>query len=203
MTLEQRLHDALRVSAERVAPAPDLFARVVQSVEADRLRRGRIVRGWIAAGLLVAALGSLILGLAEYREGRLLMDWWVLELITVVLLLGLAFWLGPFIKRFGRSYAADVFRSNPRTGKSFIVLVDIVYYLIFTAYIFFTVRFEPEPGWGPTVGPDQLQFEVSKIGGILLIIGLLHGMNLLLLPVLGRLFSMNRRLDERVPPQEN
>ena len=78
-----------------------------------------------------------------------------------------------------------------------------MYYLIFTAYIFFTVRFEPEPGWGTTVGADQLQFEVSKIGGILLIIGLLHGMNLLLLPVLGRLFSMNRRLDDKVPPQEN
>ena len=99
------------------------------------------------AGLLVAALGALTLGLADYREGRFLMDWWVLELITLAVLLGLAFWLGPFIKRFGRSYAADVFRSNPRTGKSFIVLVDIVYYLIFTAYIFFTVRFEPESGW--------------------------------------------------------
>ena len=203
MTLEQRLHDALFASAERVAPAPDLFARVVQSVEADRRRRSRILRGWSVAGLLAAALGALIFGVADYREGRLLMDWWVLELITLAVLLGLAFWLGPFIKRFGRSYAADVFRSNPRTGKSFIVLVDIVYYLIFTAYIFFTVRFEPDLGWGHAVGPEQLQFEVSKIGGILLIIGLLHGMNLLLLPVLGRLFSMNRRLDENVPPQDH
>lgn len=203
MTLEKRLHDALFASAEHVAPAPDLFERVVQSVEADRRRQTRILRGWIVASLLMAALAALVLGFADYREGRFLMDWWVLELITLALLLGLAFWLGPFIKRFGRSYAADVFRSNPRTGKSFIVLVDIVYYLIFTAYIFFTVRFEPDPGWGPTVGPDQLQFEVSRIGGILLIIGLLHGMNLLLMPVLGRLFSLNRRLDERVPPQEN
>ncbi len=202
MTLEQRLHDALFATAEHVSPAPDLFSRVVESVEADRRRRRHILRGWSVAGLLVAALGALTLGLAEYREGRLLMDWWVLELITLAVLLGLAFWLGPFIKRFGRSYAADVFRSNPRTGKSFIVLVDIVYYLIFTAYIFFTVRFEPDTGWGHTVGPEQLQFEVSKIGGILLIIGVLHGMNLLILPVLGRLFSMNRRLDEKVPPQD-
>lgn len=203
MTLEQRLHDALFAGAERVSPAPDLFARVVQSVEADRRRRSRILRGWSVAGLLVAAIGALTFGFSDYQEGSLLMDWWVLELITLAVLLGLAFWLGPFIKRFGRSYAADVFRSNPRTGKSFIVLVDIVYYLIFTAYIFFTVRFEPELGWGRMVGPEQLQFEVSKIGGILLIIGLLHGMNLLLLPVLGRLFSMNRRLDENVPPQEH
>jgi hypothetical protein len=203
VSLETRLHDALFATAEHVAPAPDLFERVVQSVEADRARQSRILRGWAVASLLLAGLAALALALGEYREGRFMMDWWVLELITLAMLLGLAFWLGPFIKRFGRSYAADVFRSNPRTGKSFIVLVDIVYYLIFTAYIFFTVRFEPEPGWGETVGPEQLQFEVSKIGGILLIIGLLHGMNLLLLPVLGRLFSMNRRLDERVPPQEN
>ena len=103
MTLEQRLHDALFATAERVDPAPDLFSRVVQSVEADRRRRARILRGFTVAGLLVAALGMLVLGLAEYREGKLLMDWWVLELITLALLLGLAFWLGPFIKRFGRS----------------------------------------------------------------------------------------------------
>jgi hypothetical protein len=202
VTLEQRLHEALFASARQVTPAPDLFARVVQSVEADRYRRSRILRGWTTVGILVVALGAFGWGLSDFREGRLLMDWWVLELITVTVLLGLAFWLGPFIKRFGRSYAADVFRSNPRTGKSFIVLVDIVYYLIFTAYILFTLRFEPEPGWGRTVGADQLQFEVSKLGGILLIIGILHGMNLLILPVLGRLFSMNRRLDENVPPQE-
>ena len=55
----------------------------------------------------------------------------------------LALWLGPLIKRFGKSYAADVFRANPRTGKSFIVLTDIAYYLIFISYIMFTMRFEP------------------------------------------------------------
>ena len=60
------------------------------------------------------------------------------------MLVGLALWLGPFIKRFGKSYAADVFRANPRTGKSFIVLMDIAYYLIFSSYILFTVTFEPE-----------------------------------------------------------
>lgn len=123
------------------------------------------------------------------------MSWWVLELVTGVVLIGMALWLGPFIKRFGRAYAADVFRANPRTGKSFIVLTDIVYYLIFTAYILFTVRFEPERGWGRIVGADQVQASVFRIGGILLIIGILHGLNIVLMPVLGRMFSLNRRLD--------
>ena len=35
---------------------------------------------------------------------------------------------------------------------------------------------------------------MERIGGILLIIGLLHGLNIVLMPVLGRLFSLNRRL---------
>ena len=66
------------------------------------------------------------------------MDWWILELITVGVLIAALLILGPLIKRFGRSYAADVFRANPRTGKSYIVLMDVAYYLIFTAYILST-----------------------------------------------------------------
>ena len=55
-------------------------------------------------------------------------------------------WLGPFIKRFGRAYAADVFHDNPLTGKSYIVLTDIVYYLIFAAFILMTANFAPDLG---------------------------------------------------------
>ena len=62
------------------------------------------------------------------------MDWWVLELIVTSVLVLILFVLGPVIKRFGKSYAADIFRSNPRTGKSYLVLMDVAYYLIFTAF---------------------------------------------------------------------
>ena len=124
------------------------------------------------------------------------MDWWVLELITVgVLVVGLAA-LGPLIKRFGRSYAADVFRANPRTGKSYIVLMDIAYYLIFTAYILFTTVFERQSGWAETVNGDQLRSETVRIGGMLLIMGILHGANVLSLPIIGRLLGLGRRMDE-------
>ncbi len=201
-TLERRLQEALWAGAQTINPAPDLFARVRQSVDADRRRRRRVLRGMALLSGFLVGLAWLVLGLSEYRDGRLLMQWWVLELITVAALVAIALWLGPFIKRFGRSYAADVFRANPRTGKSFIVLVDIVYYLIFTAYIFFLVRFEPADGWRETVNAAQIQATVARIGGILLIIGVLHGANLLLMPVLGRLFSLNRHLDQRVPPEE-
>ena len=34
----------------------------------------------------------------------------------------------------------------------------------------------------------------ARLGGILLIIGILHGLDIVLMPVLGRLFSLNRRV---------
>jgi hypothetical protein len=197
--VEERLRDALVSGTAAVAESPDLFARVQLSIEDDRrLRRQRRNSVFIGVGI-VAAFGAVLFALIDVREGELLMDWWVLELITTVVLVCVALWLGPLIKRFGKSYAADVFRGNPRTGKSFIVLTDIAYYLIFFAYILFTVNFEPADNWGDSVTAAQLKFETARLGGILLIIGILHGVNLLALPVMGRLLTLNRQLDESDP----
>jgi hypothetical protein len=40
-------------------------------------------------------------------------------------------------------------------------------------------------------------FELGRLGGILLVIGILHGLNIVLMPLLGRIFSLNRRLPSR------
>ena len=37
-----------------------------------------------------------------------------------------------------------------------------------------------------------------RIGGMLLLMGLLHGLNVLTLPVIGRIFTLNRQLDDDV-----
>ena len=124
------------------------------------------------------------------------MDWWILELITAGALVVALLVLGPLIKRFGRSYAADVFRANPRTGKSYIVLMDVAYYLIFSAFILFTTNFEPDTGWAETVGADQLRGETVRLGGMLLLMGVLHGANVLSLPIVGRLLGLSRRMEE-------
>lgn len=197
--VEERLTRVLRESASHAGPAPDLFARVRRSVEDDRRRRAQRRRSIGVLSCLVGAIVAIVVGVADLNQGAVLMDWWILELLTTAVLIGIAAWLGPFIRRFGRSYAADVFRANPRTGKSFIVLADIAYYLIFTAYVLFTVRFEPQDDWGDLVGAGQLQYTTARIGGILLIIGILHSANLLILPAIGRLFTLNRRLDEETP----
>jgi preprotein translocase subunit SecY len=198
--VESRLRDALSAGASAAEESPDLFARIQLSIEDDRRRRTQRRRVAAIGACIAAALVAIVYATTERRQGELLMDWWVLELITTAILIGIAFWLGPLIKRFGKSYAADVFRANPRTGKSFIVLTDIAYYLIFISYILFTVRYSPAANWGETVTAEQLQHETARIAGILLIIGLLHGVNLLALPVMGRLLTLNRQLDESASP---
>jgi hypothetical protein len=194
--LESRLHDALGEVGAHTEPSPDLFARVTGSIAEDRARRRRLRRlalAWVAAAACAAVVTVM---LTPKDEEGLHMPWWILEIATDVVLVALAVWLGPFIKRFGRAYAADVFHDNPLTGKSYIVLTDIVYYLIFAAYILFTVRVQA-PSWTGDVTATQVKAAAARLGGILMIIGVLHGLNLVIMPVLGRLFSLNRRLPPR------
>ncbi len=190
-----QLADTLRQAAGRVTPSRDLFARVVLSIEEDRRLHRQRQRRVASVAALLGAAGAVTAGTANYERGKLVMDWWILELLWFVGMVGLALWLGPFIRRFGKSYAADVFRANPRTGKSFIVLMDVAYYLVFFAYILFNVRFEPDTDWQQSVNASQLRASTVRVGGILLIVGLLHGLNVLTLPVMGRIFTLNRRLD--------
>lgn len=186
--VETRLAAAFADVRATVVEHPDLFARVERTIEQDVARRRfrRRLALWAIAYIL--ALAALALAFADIEDGRVVMPWWVVELITNIVLVTIAIVLGPFIKRFGRAYAADVFRANPRTGKSYLVLTDVAYYLIFTAFILFTVRFEEDPAWVDS--PAALyQHELARIGGILLIMGILHTANVLALPIVGNLLQ--------------
>ena len=201
--VESRLRDALHDASAATGESPDLFARVELSIADDRRLRRQHVALAAVLGCIGGAVAAVLAAVIDHRQGEVLMDWWILELLTTALLVAVACWLGPLIKRFGRSYAADVFRANPRTGKSFVMLTDVAYYLIFFAYILFTVSYAPRDPWSDTVGAQQLQHETARVAGILLIIGVLHGVNLLALPVMGRLLTLNRRLDETTPPSDD
>lgn len=126
------------------------------------------------------------------------MDWWILEVIFVAVMFAVIGALGPLIKRYGKAYAADVFQANPRTGKSYLVLMDFAYYMIFGSYILFVVKWEPDTGWADQVNADQVQASVARLGGMVLLMGLLHGLNVLSLPIIGRVFTLNKRLDDEV-----
>jgi len=189
--LEQRLRTAFS-SFESVKQNPDLLERIESAVQADERRRLKLRRA--IAAITLAVVGLIVL-VTWMLQGGIDMDWWILEVATTALLFATAFLLGPFIRRYGRSYVADVFVANPRTGKSFVVLTDVAYYLIFSAYILLTMSFQQSTAWGVfgDVTPEQVEHEVMRVGGILLIIGMLHAINLIVLPVVGKLFD--RRAD--------
>jgi hypothetical protein len=208
--VERRLVAAFADARDTIVENPDLFARVERTIEQAAARRRFRVE--LASGLCAFVLANAVLALAlsDIEDGRIVMPWWVVELITNIVLIAIAIALGPFIKRFGRAYAADVFRANPRTGKSYLVLTDVAYYLIFTAFILFTVSFEEDPSWADSRA-ELLQHEFARIGGILLIMGILHTANVLALPVIGNLLqgvnpptapapSPGRRSGEAAPP---
>ena len=193
--VEQQLVAAFADARMSVEENPDLFARVARSVDDQHARRR--YRWRLAGWLLVFVAANSLLALASSvsdNKRRFAVPWWAIELITNIVLVALAVGLGPFIKRFGRSYAADVFRANPRTGKSYLVLTDVAYYLIFAAFVLFTVTFVEPLSWRST--GEQLQHELARIGGILLIMGVLHAANVVALPIIGRLLSSNKRLDD-------
>ena len=197
--IERRLQEAFDDVRASVVEHPDLFSRVQRTIEDAATRRRFRIRLALAIAGFVLANAALALVLSDRHEGSITMPWWVIELITNIVLVALAIALGPFIKRFGRAYAADVFRSNPRTGKSYLVLTDVAYYLIFTAFILFTMTFVEPSDWS-AVG-NQLKHEVARVGGILLIMGILHAANVVALPIIGRLLTGSRRRDtgEAVP----
>ncbi len=195
--VERRLTAAFAAARGRIVEHPDLFERVNRSIAESAARRAwrRRITARAAAGTAAYLALAAALSEPDLENRRVTMPWWAIELLTTLLLVVIAVVLGPFIKRFGRSYAADVFRANPRTGKSYIVLTDVAYYLIFSAFILFTMTFEPFADWKASTG-NQLKHEVARVGGILLIMGFLHAANVVALPMIGRMLTLNRRLDE-------
>ena len=196
MNIDERLRDALR-EADAYAPSPDLFARVQRTIEEDAAHRRRVRR---VVAVTLGGIGLLATWLAATSSvvnERPVVQWWSIEIALTALLVLLVIVLGPLIKRFGLIYIADVFRANPATGARFLTLFDIAYYLVFFGYVLVTARYTPPDSWsiedlGAALQPASLRF-----GGLLLLMGILHGFALASLPVIGLLFSSVWRRAER------
>lgn len=190
MTVEQRLAETLR-SNDQYAPSADLFAKVTRSISEDIAHRRRIRRlvGAIIAG--IAAVAVYVVAFLEVGDGRAEMPWWALEVLAGIVMVVLVGSMGPLIRRFGSTYVGDVFRSHPATGGHFLRLLDIAYYLVFSAYILMTSTFSPPTGWARLA--EQLEFEMARIGGLLLLMGVLHVATVGALTVVGLVFAANQR----------
>ena len=124
------------------------------------------------------------------------MDGWILEVVKGLSLIILAVVLHRLIRGFGKNYVTDIFRFTPQIGRNFLVLADVTYYLMFAAYTLFWVKLERPSDWAAEVNASQLEQFVFSFAGISLIIGVLHGMNVFVLPFIGGVFALRERLGQ-------
>ncbi len=196
MSTEQRL---LEVFAEAHAfePSPDLWDRVVHSIEEDRLHRRRVLRsflvtiGVLAGAALVAAL-NLEDGAGVRRLPATRIDWRVVETLEAVTLTILALVVAPAIRRFGRGYVEDILHSSPGSGTRLLNLLDTAYYLLLAGFILMTTQLSPSPAYQLFHPGGQVGDAAVRIGQMLLIIGVLHASTLMVLPLVGLVFNANR-----------
>ncbi len=191
MTTEQQLREALR-AVDDYEPSPDLWARVEGSIEADREHRRRLMRMFVGIAVAIAVLVAVAM-FSVVGVGEQYVEWRAMELIETAVLATLVVGLGPAIRRFGRTFAGDVFRANPATGRSFLRLLDVAFYLVFGGYILVTSSFLRPSVLEVGFLADQLGNAALRIGGLVLLMGVLHVVTLLALPVLGIAFTSGWR----------
>jgi hypothetical protein len=188
MTTEDRLRDALR-AADAYQPSPDLWARVEGSIEEDRRHRRRVLRVLGAILLAIAVAAAIAFAARVPTSDGTAVDWRAMAAIEVLLLLALIVGLGPALRRFGRMFVADVFRASPETGRAFLVLLDVAFYLVTAGYVLVSVSLDQPNAGELGVLAAQLSAAAARIGGLLLVMGVLHVATLLALPLLGIAFT--------------
>ena len=189
MSVEQLLRQTLH-RADTYEVSPDLFARVQRSIEEDHAHRRRVRRavGWAIVGVLSVAVYLAVM--AEVVDGRVSWPWWSLEILTAAILIALILVVGPLIRRFGGIFASSVFAANPSTAQHFLRVLDVAYYLVFSAFVVIETQVVPREEWLGTGGNlVHLQWLTERIGTLLLLMGLLHAITITLLPALGVVFS--------------
>ncbi len=208
MTTEEQL-TAVFSAADHYQPSLDLFEKISRSIEEDTAHRRRVRRNAI---LGLAALGFVAVYLllaVERVDGGFEMPFWSLEVLMTGAMGALVLILGPAIRRFGTAFERNIFRSSPGTGQSFLALMDVAFYLIFGAYTFMTLQYSPpidDPGAQRLV--EWVGWEIQRLAGLLLLMGLLHAVTMVALPVVGLVFSANLRrarrdrLGEAAPPAD-
>jgi hypothetical protein len=186
VNVEQRLLRAFE-QVDRLEPSADLWNRVVHSIDEDRAHRRRVIR---SVGTATATLLALVaIGFASMREGLYgpYVERWVMELLEIGGLTVVVLVMGPAVRRFGRNYAIDLFPRQGELGTKLLGVIDVAYYLVFAGYILMTTQFEFELGVsGLPASRDlaqQLHEASVRLGGLLLLMGLLHAATLIVLPL--------------------
>lgn len=191
MNVEQRLIEVFRTSAV-AEPEPDLWNRVVHSIEDDRRHRRRVVR---TASIMLASLAAVVaVVVASIEDGNFgrYVHRPTMEVVEVLVLTILLLALGPAIRRFGRGYASDMWPAGASLPRALLRLLDIAFYLVGAGYILLSTRFEFADGLLDDRFAEQLNEATIRIGGLLLLSGVLHATTLFVLPIVALVDNSTR-----------
>jgi hypothetical protein len=192
MSLERRLTEALHRTDDYL-PSVDLFARLSRSIAEDQAHRRRIRTGSAAAVAGLGLVASFLRALADHDpDGTLVLPKWSMQAVVFAVLTACLFVFGPAIRRLGKPYLADVFHMSPETGTQFSRLLDIAYYLFFGGRIVAGLDLTEAGSLVPAAGED-LELAVQQVALFLTVLGLVHVVNLLMLPMVGLLFTSETR----------
>lgn len=180
MSVEDRLVDALS-EFDRVEPAPDLFTRVEASVQQDRLHRRRVRRFAVAGLAATMAVAAFLWASTDRAQATI--SGWAVFVAQLVILTTAVIVLGRIIPRFGQVYVSDVFRLDPGTARSFLRLHDLAFHLVFGGYVIILSWHRQMAGSADT--GEAIRFLLDRIAGLFLLMGLLHAVTLMTLPVIG------------------
>lgn len=197
MNVEQRLIEVFQTS-ERVEPTPDLFSRVVHSIEEDRRHRRRVaqtVTVLVGTTLAMFTIGTLSIeagrfGRYVHRPTMEILETGALTLVLVV--------LGPAIRRFGRGYAGDLWPTATVTPRAIIRLLDVAYYLVGFGYVMLSARFEFGDGLLDDRLAEQMSSASMRVAGLIVGLGILHAVTFFVLPLLA-FIDNNTRLGRPLP----
>ncbi len=135
--------------------------------------------------------------MASYSPaGRFVAPAWGIRAIESAILIGLTVALGPAIRRFGVLFVEDVFPSSPDTGARFLRLIDVAYYLVFVGYVLSGIVLRNAGQELPIT--SLLRTLLDRVGGLLLLMGLLHAATIAVLPLIGLLHASTVRRHRRV-----
>lgn len=183
MSLEQRLTDALH-HLDRYQPSPDLFDRTTRSIDEDREHRRRVLVAVSVSTVLAVAL-TVFFGSVVSRNdlGQLVVPKWSIVSAQLVLSVALMFALAPMIRRYGQPFLQSAFHMSPETGRNFSRVLDVAYYLSFGGLIVLSTSIT-DP-FSTRVFPADLKIPLLELGRFLILMGLAHAMNLIVIPVVG------------------
>ncbi len=197
MSIEERLTTALR-QIDEIEPSPDLWDRVLHSIEEERRHRRRVVTtvAAIAATLVaVAAVGAFTF--QENGHGRYVHRP-TMEVLEIVVLSILVVVLGPAISRFGRGFVADLWPGGSTAPPALLRLLDLAYGLVFSGYILLSTEFEFGDSFRMVTFGEQIAEAAHRVGGLLLLVGVLHALTIAALPVVA-LIDNSTRMNRSLP----